>query len=170
MEFTGIWNTYIELSTTAYANGHYDVAETMLRAAYKQAPKSVNNGHAQMAVVLENLAEVFVKQNRFDKAERVYRRSLGMHLRNKNEPNRHAARICFKMAQLYLVSDRMAMFSKWYQKALSYAEDSTMPTDEKAQYMLLLVQILHKQDNHEQAWQIYREVLAMRHDMRPEST
>ena len=62
MEFGGIWNTYVELSTTAFQNGHYDVAETMLRAAYRQAPKDVDGGFTRMAIVLENLAEVFVKQ------------------------------------------------------------------------------------------------------------
>ncbi|CAN5534698.1 hypothetical protein BH10CYA1_BH10CYA1_17850 [soil metagenome] len=167
MEFTGIWNTYIELSTTAYESGHYDVAETMLRAAYKQAPKSSDNGHAQMAIVLENLAEVFVKQTRFDKAERVYKRALGMHERNKHDGERHSARVCFKMAHLYLVSDRHAMFEKWYHKAIEFSKNSTMPMEEKAQYMLTLVQFLHKQDNHDAAWRIYREVLSLRQDMRP---
>jgi len=168
MEFTGIWNTYVELSTTAFENGHFDVAETMLRAAYRQAPKDVDGGFTRMAIVLENLAEVFIKQERYGKAERVYRRALGMHERSRGRGAKNAARISFKLAHLCLLSDRLAMFDKWYQKGIDIcraAHDLTI--EEQASHMLKLVQYLHTDGKRELAWSIYKEVLAMRQDMRP---
>lgn len=168
MEFGGIWNTYVELSTTAFQNGHYDIAETMLRAAYRQAPKDVDGGFTRMALVLENLAEVFVKQERYGKAERVYRRALGMQERARQRGARSAARICFKLAHLCLLSDRVSMFDKWYQKGKDICRVSTDIThEEQATHMLKLVQYLHKENKREMAWDIYKEVLAMRQDMQP---
>lgn len=170
MEFAGIWNTYVELSTTAFESGHYDVAETMLRAAYRQAPKDVDGGFARMAIVLENLAEVFIKQERYGKAERVYRRALGMYERSRGRGARHAARISFKLAHLCLLSDRLAMFDKWYQKGIDICRATPdLTIEEQATHMLKLVQFLHTDDKHELAWSIYKEVLAMRQDMRPVS-
>lgn len=168
MEFGGIWNTYVELSTTAFQNGHYDIAETMLRAAYRQAPKDVDGGFSRMALVLENLAEVFVKQERYGKAERVYRRALGMHERARQRGARNAARICFKLAYLCLLSDRISMFDKWYQKAKDICRASADIThEEQATQMLKLVQYLHKENKREMGWEIYKEVLALRQDMQP---
>ncbi|RTL41472.1 MAG: tetratricopeptide repeat protein [Candidatus Melainabacteria bacterium] len=168
MEFGGIWNTYVELSTTAFENGHYDVAETMLRAAYRQAPRDMDGGHTRMAIVLENLAEVFVKQKRYGKAERVYRRALGMNERARVRGARNAARICFKLAYLCLLSERLGMFDKWYQKSMEICKVATdIPLEEQATHMLKLVQYLHRQKNHELGWSIYKQVLAMRQDMQP---
>ncbi len=168
MEFGGIWNTYVELSTTAFENGHYDVAETMLRAAYRQAPRDVDGSYTRMAIVLENLAEVFIKQERYGKAERVYRRALGMNERARVRGARHAARICFKLALLCLLSDRLSMFDKWYQKAMDICKVAVdIPQEEQATHMLKLVQFLHKEKKHELGWSIYKEVLAMRQDMQP---
>jgi tetratricopeptide (TPR) repeat protein len=168
MEFGGIWNTYVELSTTAFENGHYDVAETMLRAAYRQAPRDADGGHTRMAIVLENLAEVFVKQQRYGKAERVYRRALGMNDRARGRGTRNAARVCFKLAHLCLLSERMSMFDKWYQKAMEICKVSTdIPLEEQATHMLKLVQYLHKHNNRELGWTIYKQLLSMRQDMQP---
>jgi len=168
MEFGGIWNTYVELSTTAFQNGHYDVAETMLRAAYRQAPKDADGSFTRMAIVLENLAEVFVKQERYGKAERVYRRALGMQERARQRGARNAARICFKLAFLCLLNDRISMFEKWYEKAMDICKVTPdIPLEEQATHMLKLVQYLHKENKHEMGWAIYKEVLAMRQDMQP---
>ncbi len=170
MEFAGIFNTYVELSTTAFESGHFDVAETMLRAAYRQAPKDVDKGFTRMAIVLENLAEVFVKQKRYGKAERVYRRALGMNERSRQRGARSAARISFKLAHLCLVTDRFGMFDKWYQKGMDICRAiPDMSIGEQATHMLKLVQCLHNDKQHELAWSIYKEVLAMRQDMHPEA-
>src|SRR5262245_59984914 len=118
MDTNAIWNTYIELGEKAYHHGQYDVAESMLRAAIKEAPK-LRKEKIPLATVLENLAEVFCQQKRYSKCERQFKRTLSLYLRENKNENPDVCRILYKMAYLYLLQKKFSLTDLWFRRALN---------------------------------------------------
>ncbi|MGH9548031.1 MAG: tetratricopeptide repeat protein [Terriglobales bacterium] len=156
-----VFNTYIELSSTAYHNGHFDVAESMLKAAYKEMPKDQN--FKSLGQVLENLAEVFVAQKRYVKSERLYRRALAMYQQHSRDGQNHAVRIYCRIAHANALQKKFEAAEKWAQKALELA---TLTSEHGP--IIKLIGCYHEMDEHDRAWEIYRQLLKIRFDASPE--
>ncbi|HEY9719086.1 MAG TPA: tetratricopeptide repeat protein, partial [Trichormus sp.] len=68
------WDEYVERGATAFQEGKYSEAENFLHAALMEA--ETGQDEMQVALSLDNLAEVYFEQGKYDKAEPLYQRSL----------------------------------------------------------------------------------------------
>lgn len=167
MDTNAIWNTYIELGEKAYHHGQYDVAESMLRAAIKEAPK-LRKERIPLATVLENLAEVFCQQKRYAKCERQFKRTLDLYIREGKEDNPSVCRVLYKIAHLYLLQEKFSLADLWYERALETSKNcSSLDPQQHAQWILKMVKLWHEYGMHDVALKAYQEVLMQRLDMTP---
>lgn len=167
MDEVSVWKTYIELGETAYHHGQYQIAETMLRAALKESPRTTRDTRS-LAAVLENLAEVFFKQERYPKAERLYKRAMAVHEKEAGKNCAGVLRLLYKMANLYAVQRKHSLAERWFRKALDAGPlCQGMDEVQQAQHILRLVQLWHAQGQQELALMAYQEVLALRLNMKP---
>ncbi len=167
MDTNLIWNTYIEMGEKAFQHGQYEVAESMLRAAIKEAP-TLRKGPIPLPQVLENLAEVFCMQQRYLKCERQFKRTLSLYMKDGTENNPNVCRILYKMARLYLLQGKFSLAELWYARALESSKScNSLDTDMHGKWILELVRLWHSAGETESAMKAYQEVLMMRIDMSP---
>ncbi|HEY9714673.1 MAG TPA: tetratricopeptide repeat protein [Chroococcales cyanobacterium] len=166
MIFNGnlLWNNYIDLGSTAYSTGHFEIAETMLRQAAKEAHK-LKRGYPAVAIVLENLAVVFFRQERYAKSERVFKRAIAMHESQRTE-GRGAVDICrihYKMAELFLLQDKLSLAERSLAEALDLAY--ALPERDKQMeitHLIRLATLWNERGMHDHAIKAYREVMVLR--------
>lgn len=128
MVYGEIWTTYIEIGCKAFESGRYDTAERMLRAAVKEVPKEMSSPSA-VARIAENLGDVFLKQNRLPKAEKVFKRALQKYAQVYGKLNRHCARINYKLTALYAQQGRIELANSWNRRSFLYAQSVRNLTD-----------------------------------------
>ncbi len=68
------WTKYAEKGAAAFQAGDFPEAEKMMRAALLEAESA--SDPLTLAILLDNLAEVFFEQSRFSDAEPLYVRAL----------------------------------------------------------------------------------------------
>ncbi len=169
MDTNLIWNTYIEMGEKAFKHGQYDVAESMLRAAIKEAP-TLKKGPIPLPQVLENLAEIFCKQKRYLKCERQFKRTLSLYMRDGAENNPDVCRILYKMARLYLLQGKYSLADLWFARGLESGRNCTLlDQDTHAKWILELVRLWHSAGETNTAMKAYQEVLMLRIDMNPQA-
>lgn len=170
MDDLSVWTTYIELGETAFNHGQYQIAETMLRAALKETPRS-QKGVGTLGAMLENLAEIFCKQERYAKAERLYKRAIAVQEKECGKNCAAAVRLLYKMAILYAMQKRHSLSERWLRKAMEAGRESRdIDNAQQAQLVLKLVQLWHAQGQQELALRAYQDVLSMRINMKPDAT
>jgi Tfp pilus assembly protein PilF len=159
-----IWNNYIELGATAFQTGHLEIAETMLRQAAKDGHK-LNKGYPAIPTVLENLAVVFCQQERFAKAERVFKRAISMH-QNKQGNNADVCRILYKLAELYMIQGRLSLAERTTEEGLEVAR--SLPRRDKLMegaQLIRLANLWNEKGKHDEAIRIYKEVMQLRNQL-----
>lgn len=161
-----VWTNYMELGSTAYLTGEYGLAEAMLKQAAKETHK-LDQGNIALAAVLENLAVVFVKQQRVTKAERVLKRAQALYERNADSPA-PVCRILFKLAELYFIQAKTALADRTIKEALEKAR-SMRERDKhmEIEHLLRLSNRWNEIGRYEEAIQLYKEVMHLRN---PNST
>jgi tetratricopeptide (TPR) repeat protein len=110
---------YFQQSSTAFHDGHLELAATMLREAIKQ-PHDIDFRPA-LPVIMENLALICVKQNRYARAERLMKRSIVMCQKRDLES---VCRLTYKLAELYLMQGRFSLAIATVQDALQVGQSS----------------------------------------------
>ncbi len=169
MDTNMIWNTYIDMGEKAFQHGQYDIAESMLRAAIKEAP-ALKAGPIPLPQVLENLAEIFCKQGRYLKCERQFKRTLSLYMREGAENNPNVCRVLYKMARLYLLQEKFSLAELWYARALESGKScDLLDPDTHGKWILELVRLWHNLGQADLAMKAYQEVLMLRIDMSPRS-
>lgn len=169
MDTNLIWNTYIEMGEKAFRHGQYEVAESMLRAAIKEAP-ALKKGPIPLPQVLENLAEIFCKQERYLKCERQFKRTLSLYMKDGADNNPNVCRILYKMARLYLLQGKYSLADLWYARALESSKNCTLlDPDTHGKWILELVRLWHDAGETNSAMKAYQEVLMLRIDMNPQA-
>ncbi len=126
--YSEIWTTYIEIGCKAFESGRYETAERMLRAAVKEVPKEMSSPGA-VARIAENLGDVFLKQNRLPKAEKVFKRALQKYADVYGKLNRHCVRINYKLTALYVQQGRIDLANSWNRRSFLYAQSVRTLTD-----------------------------------------
>ena len=71
---TKTWDDYVKAGAAAFQEGNFPQAENLMHAALMEAETSKDD--LKVALSLDNLAEVFFEQQKYDKAEPLYQRSL----------------------------------------------------------------------------------------------
>lgn len=167
MDTNVIWDTYIQMGEKAFRHGQYEVAETMLRAAIKEAP-ALRKEQIPLPQLLENLAEIFCKQERFLKCERQFKRTLALYMREGADNNPNVCRVLYKMARLYLIQGKFSLGELWYTRALESSKKcDALDPDMHGKWILELVKLWHNAGETTAAMNAYQEVLMLRIDMTP---
>ncbi len=159
------WNAFISSGASAFADGHYDRAEAMLRAAVKKIPEKVDSSNF-LSVIAENLGEIFTKQFRYSKAERVYKRALLSYRNEFGVRDKNSVRIIYKLAALYVLQRRPHLASVWYKKGFALASaTSNLAVDKHLEYMMIYITALHKMNYEEQAISAFEQKMLLEIEM-----
>jgi len=97
------WKHCIEQGATAYRDGKYELAQSMLLEALSEHCTQEDFKPA-IAIVLENLALVLIRQKRYARAERMLRRALAL-----TGNLQDTCRLQYKLAELYLFQGRFSI-------------------------------------------------------------
>jgi tetratricopeptide (TPR) repeat protein len=103
-----------EIAIKAYAQGHYDEAETLFLKAFHDA--ETNRDDYDTAVNLSGLGDVYQTEERFDEAQAAYRKSLSI-FRRLPDSNLVVAIALHNMASAYTAA-------RQYQEALAALKES----------------------------------------------
>src|ERR1700691_4042860 len=71
-----IWDEYVQAGASNFQEGKYSEAENYMHAALMESESLGDD--LKIALSLDNLAEVFFEQGKYDKAEPLYQRSLSI--------------------------------------------------------------------------------------------
>jgi len=166
MHIDAVWNNYLELGTAAYQTGNFELAEAMLTKATKQTHE--NFRPRTLAVVYENLALVFRKQNRYVRAEKSLKISLDMHKENRRPDCESVCRLMTKQIELYLLQERFSLAKSTFEQVTPLYEqirdpNAIVPT-------LLTIALLWTQaGKHTDAMDVYNLISKLRRAATPSS-
>lgn len=116
-----VWNTYIELGSTAYQQGYYEMADRMLEAALEEAQR-LGHKDSPLGAVFNKLAYIYYQQKNFKKAETVYKRALSMYEKVLGDEDVHVANILLNLAELYFSQRKYLQACPLYERSVAIDE------------------------------------------------
>lgn len=116
-----VWNTYIELGTTAYQQGYNDMGEKMLEAAFEEVER-LGHRDARLSVVFNKLAAIYYGQGNMPAAESVYRRALTMYSRSFGDEHPAVENLTHNLAELYFSQGKYLQATPLYERSLQLGE------------------------------------------------
>lgn len=116
-----VWNTYIELGTTAYQQGYSEMGEKMLEAAFDEVER-LGHRDARLSVVFNRLAAIYYQQGNLRAAESIYRRALAMYDRFFGDEHPAVENLSLNLAELYFSQSKYMQAQPLYERSLSLGE------------------------------------------------
>lgn len=122
-----LWEELIEKSYESYQEGNYSEAVDTAREALRFAEKEFGPVHYTVAISLNNLATLYITQNKYDEAEPLYKQSIKVQERalGKNHPNIAMSHV--NLAKLYSYQEKYEKAEFHYIQALTIYEESIGP-------------------------------------------
>lgn len=152
-----VWNTYIELGSTAYEQGHFEMADLMLEAALEEAQR-LGHKDSPLASVFNKLAYIYYQQNNYKKAEAVYKQALTMYERVLGEEDPHYNNILVNLAELYFSQKKYNLAAPLYERSLALDEQRLGPEHKKLERRLLkLAWIYCNSARYDEAHKLYKQ-------------
>ena len=115
---TAVWNTYVELGSTAYEQGYYEMADKMLDAALEEAQR-LGTRACPVAHIFNKLAYVYYQQKNYTKAELVYKRALELYERMPLADDNDVGNLIFNLAELYFSQRKYQQALPLYERSLA---------------------------------------------------
>lgn len=160
-----VWNTYIELGTTAYQQGYSEMGERMLEAAFDEVER-LGHRDARLSVVFNRLAGIYYQQGNLRAAENVYRRALIMYDRSFGDEHPAVENLSMNLAELYFSQGKYLQALPLYERSLLLGErryGKTHLTLEKR--LLKLAWVYCTQQRFADAQILYKRAHEMRKEM-----
>ena len=117
------WETHIQASRQAYANGSYSDAESTLLLALGEA-EAFGSNDLRLAVTVDALARVYETQNRYAEAEPHYRRALAIREQVLGPAHPDVASTLYRLASSYRAQHRDGDAEPLYRRAVAIWEQA----------------------------------------------
>ena len=111
------WEILNQEAMELFQAGKYDRAVIVAQKALEVAEQNVGRDHPDVALSLNNLAELYRTQGDYAKAEPLYKRSLAIFEKSFGPDHPNVATSLENLAALYRVTERIAEAEKLEQRA-----------------------------------------------------
>ena len=149
-------------ATILWRMGRYPEAEPLFRNALAIGEKTLGPNHPNVAIQLNNLANLLQDQGKYDEAEPLYRRALAIHEKvlGPNHPN--VATQLNNLASLFYAQGKYDEAEPLYRRALAIDEKALGPNHPGvATDLNNLALLLSKQGNYDEAEPLMRRALGI---------
>ena len=110
-----------------YQAGKYAEATKIAKRALALAQRQFGPSHAEVAVALNNLAELYLAEGHYGEAEPLYKRALAIAEKALGPDHPHVGTCLDNLAELYRDEGRYAEAEPLYKRALAIAEKAFGP-------------------------------------------
>jgi CHAT domain-containing protein/Tfp pilus assembly protein PilF len=156
------WKAHVDAGTSAYRAGDYRAAIARYEAALKEAQAFVESD-PRLTGTLNNLAELYREQGRYEGAELLFRRSLEIREKVLGPDHPEVALALHNLAGLYLKQGRYSEAEPLYRRSLGIFEKNLGPNHpDVARSLNNLAELYREQGRYTEAEPLYRRSLAIR--------
>lgn len=121
------WEKASAKASEAFQQGKYDEAETLWKAALKDA-ESFPPDDPRLVVSLKSLADLYDDQKKLTEAEPLYQRLLAIEEKVQGSDHPDVATTLYRLAKLYHAQGKMTEAEPLYQRALAIRDRVLGPT------------------------------------------
>ena len=144
------WGKASAKASEALQQGKYDEAETLWKAALKDA-ESFPPDDPRLVVSLKSLADLYNDQKKFTEAEPLYQRLLAIEEKIQGSDHPDVATTLYRLAKLYHAQGKSTEAEPLYQRALAIRDRVMGPTHPDVVMILesygALLREMHRTDN-----------------------
>jgi len=156
------WQTYMESGQKAYKAGEYGKAQTLLESALKEA-EGFGPNDPRLPASLAWVAEVYKAQGKYDQAEPLCRRSLGIVEKSLGPEHSDVGASLNNLAELYRAQGKYDEAEPLYRRSLAIRERALGPEHpDVATSLNNFAGLYCDQSKYDQAEPLYRRSLAIR--------
>ena len=107
--------TYANMAIALYQKGQLDVSEKLNLKSLAMLKKHEPSNRKEFAVMYNNFAKLYYAQNKFEKAEEYYKKSIQTYA----EENASCAQIYYNMGDFYFEQNNVQLAEEYYIKAIN---------------------------------------------------
>ncbi len=139
-----LWHELIGKANTLYQQRRYQEAEGVYKEALKVAEDTFGPDHPNVAISLNNLAELYISKGNYSEIEPLYKRALEIVEKALGPDHPDVAISLRNLAELYYNQGRYAEAVPLYKSSLEILEEVLGPDHPEVAIMLKHMEALYK--------------------------